>query len=307
MKLAFVDDFVPALVVGDEVVLLEGVDGGPGGGPPQRRMARIIERYDELRPALERAARSGPRRPLRAARLRPPLPAPSKILCCMGGYMEGVADGVRKGIDMFVKASSAVIGPGDTVALPEYQCPIFHHEAELGVVIGRRTRSVGEAEALASVFGYVNFIDVSGRGFPLEPSIVSVPSFLGKSFDTFAPLGPWITTADEIADVGRVQIRLWVNDELRQDYSTTDAEHPVSRVVAFASSIMTLEPGDVIACGTNHQGLGALQDRDRVRMEIDGLGPLTVEVRDPLKRVWPRGTDRLFAERVRSRRLPTPA
>jgi hypothetical protein len=78
-------------------------------------------------------------------------------------------------------------------------------------------------------------------------------------------------------------------------------------VVAFASSVMTLEPGDVIACGTNHQGLGALQDGDRVRMEIDGLGPLTVDVRDPLKRVWQRGIDHAFAERVRSRRLPAPA
>jgi 2-keto-4-pentenoate hydratase/2-oxohepta-3-ene-1,7-dioic acid hydratase in catechol pathway len=95
-----------------------------------------------------------------------------------------------------------------------------------------------------------------------------------------------------------------VNDEIRQDYSTTDAEHPVARVVAFASSVMTLEPGDIIACGTNHQGLGAVQDGDIVRMEIDGLGPLTVGVRDPLKRTWPRTPDRAFAERVRSRRLP---
>lgn len=255
MRLALVDDFAPALIVGDEVVDVTGALQG-----------------------LEAAARHRPRRPLARVRLRPPLPAPSKILCCMGGYMEGVSGGVRKGIDMFVKASSAVIG--------------------------RRTKDIAASEAMRAVFGYVNFIDVSGRGFPLESSIVSVPSFLGKSFDTFAPLGPWITTADEIADVGRLDIRLWVNDEIRQDYSTTDAEHPVARVVAFASSVMTLEPGDIIACGTNHQGLGAVQDGDIVRMEIDGLGPLTVGVRDPLKRTWPRTPDRAFAERVRSRRLP---
>jgi 2-keto-4-pentenoate hydratase/2-oxohepta-3-ene-1,7-dioic acid hydratase in catechol pathway len=305
MKLALVDDFAPALVIGDEVVDVSSALRGVDAGPPHGRMARIIERFGDLRPALGDAAGGGRRRPLARVRLRPPLPAPSKILCCMGGYMEGVTNGVRKGIDMFVKASSAVIGPGDTIVLPEAACPIFHHEAELGVVIGRRTKGVAESDAMRAVFGYVNFIDVSGRGFPLEPSIVSVPSFLGKSFDTFAPLGPWITTADEVTDVGRLDVRLWVNDEIRQDYSTTDAEHPVARIVAFASSVMTLEPGDIIACGTNHQGLGALQDGDTVRMEIDGLGPLTVGVRDPLKRTWPRTPDRAFAERVRSRRLPT--
>ncbi len=303
MRLAFVDDFVPALVVGDEVVDITPVIAPAAGAAPQAVMSALIAHFEELRPALERAARGGGR-PLRGVRLHPPLPAPPKILCTMGGYMEGVANGVRKGIDMFLKAPSAVIGPQDTIVLPDAPCPIFHHEAELGVVIGRTIRNASEADAARAVFGYLNFIDVSGRGFPLEPSIVSVPSWLGKSFDTFAPLGPWITTADEVPDVGQVQVRLWVNGQLQQDYSTTDAEYPVARLVAFASSVMTLGPGDVIACGTNHQGLGPIQDGDHVTMQIDGLGCLEVAVRDPLQRTWPRGTDRAFAERVRSRRIP---
>jgi 2-keto-4-pentenoate hydratase/2-oxohepta-3-ene-1,7-dioic acid hydratase in catechol pathway len=225
----------------------------------------------------------------------------------MGGFMEGATNGVRKGIDMFLKAPSAVIGPGDSIVLPEAKCPIFHHEAELGLVIGARTTNASGAAARAAIFGYVNFMDISGRGFPLEPSIVPVGSWLGKSFDTFAPLGPWITTADAVPDAARLQIRLWVNGGIRHDYSTADAEYPAERLVAFASSVMTLEPGDVIACGTNHQGIGPIQDGDRVEMEIDGLGRLPVSVRDPLKRTWPRAIDKEMAGLVLQRRRGSPA
>ena len=306
MKLGFFDEFVPGVIMGDRIVDISNVVSHLNQGSPQLLMSDIIAKFDELRPSLERAARAGGV-PLGRVRLRPPLPAPGKILCCMGGYMEGVENGVRKGIDMFLKAPSAVIGDGDTVMLPEARCPIFHHEAELGLVIGRTPRNATETEAARSIFGYINFMDISGRGFPLEPSIVPIQSWLGKSFDTFAPLGPWITTADEIGDISRVQVRLWVNGEMRHDYNTTDAEYAVGKLVAFASSSMTLEPGDVIACGTNHQGIGAIQDGDAVEMEIGGLGRLTVSVRDPLKRTWPRGIDRAMADRVRSLRLPKPA
>jgi len=306
MRLGFYDDFVPAVIVGERVIDISPAVVHLDHGSPQSLMADIIAHFGDLRGEVTRLA-AGAGRPLADVRLRPPLPAPAKILCTMGGYMEGVPNGVRKGIDMFLKASSAVIGHDETIVLPEARCPVFHHEAELGLVVGASARDLEPAEAARVVFGYLNFIDVSGRGFPLEPSMVSVPGFISKSFDTFAPLGPWITTADEVSDVGRLQIRLWVNGEIRHDYNTSDAEHPIGRLVAFASSVMTLRPGDVIACGTNHQGLGPIQDGDRVEMEIEGLGRLAVGVRDPLKRSWPREIDRAFAERVRARRLPQKA
>ncbi|MEK7879987.1 MAG: fumarylacetoacetate hydrolase family protein, partial [candidate division NC10 bacterium] len=189
MKLGFFNEFVPGVIVGDQIVDVSAAVSSLKQGSPQLLMAEIIARFEELRPALERAARGGGV-PLSRVRLRPPLPSPQKILCLMGGYMEGVENGVRKGVDMFLKASSAVIGDGDTIVLPEAKCPIFHHEAELGLVIGRTTKNVSEAEATRSIFGYVNFMDISGRGFPLEPSIVPIQSWLGKSFDTFGPMGP---------------------------------------------------------------------------------------------------------------------
>jgi len=301
MKFGFYNDFVPAVITDQRVVDISSAVSRLNHGSPQLLMADIITHVRELRPELERLASTGGR-PLAEVRLRPPLPCPSKILCCMGGYMEGVSNGVRMGIDMFLKAPSAVIGPGDVIVLPDAKCPIFHHEAELGLVIGTRAKNVSGAAASGAIAGYVNFMDISGRGFPLEPSIVPVGSWLGKSFDTFAPLGPWITTADEVSDVSRLQIRLWVNGEIRHDYNTADAEYGVDRLVAFASSVMTLEPGDVIACGTNHQGIGPIQDGDRVEMEIDGLGRLPVSVRDPLKRTWPRAIDKKMAGLVLQRR-----
>jgi 2-keto-4-pentenoate hydratase/2-oxohepta-3-ene-1,7-dioic acid hydratase in catechol pathway len=306
MKLGFFNEFVPGVIVGDQIVDVSAAVSHLKQSSPQLLMSEIIARFEELRPALERAARGGGV-PLSRVRLRPPLPSPQKILCLMGGYMEGVENGVRKGVDMFLKAPSSVIGDGDAIVLPEAKCPIFHHEAELGLVIGRPTKNVSEAEATRSIFGYVNFMDISGRGFPLEPSIVPIQSWLGKSFDTFGPMGPWITTADEIRDVSRVQVRLWVNGEPRHDYSTADAEYRVGRLVAFASTALTLQPGDIISCGTNHQGIGAIQDGDKVEMEIEGLGRLTVHVHDPLKRSWPRGIDRTMADMVRKLRTPQPA
>ena len=112
---------------------------------------------------------------------------------------------------------------------------------------------------------------------------------MGKSFDTFAPLGPCIVTANEIADPNDLHVRFWASGELRHDYHTNDMEHPVPELVEFATTIMTMHSGNVIACGTNHEGLGALQDGDVAEIEIDGIGRMAVNVTDPLKRNWERG------------------
>jgi 2-keto-4-pentenoate hydratase/2-oxohepta-3-ene-1,7-dioic acid hydratase in catechol pathway len=293
VKLALFDDFIPGVVVGDRIVDVRAVLPGVMALSPAERMPRLIEAFTALRPALEQAA-AGPGLPLGAVRLRAPLPRPGKIFCCIGNYREGVA-GPPRPLDMFLKSSDAVIGPGDTVELPPAEATIFHHEAELAVVIGRTAKRVPAADAAAHIFGYTCFIDVSARG-------VGQRSFIGKSFDTFAPLGPWIVTRDEIPAPQRLQVRLWDDGELRQDYNTDDMEHPVEEVVAWASAIAALAPGDVLACGTNHQGLGAMQDGETVEIEIEGIGRMAVHVRDPLGRTWPRGRDEAMARSVRERR-----
>jgi 2-keto-4-pentenoate hydratase/2-oxohepta-3-ene-1,7-dioic acid hydratase in catechol pathway len=111
-----------------------------------------------------------------------------------------------------------------------------------------------------------------------------------KSRDTFAPIGPYIVTADEIADPHRLQVKLWVNGVLKQNFNTSDMAHKIPRCIEWVSSIHTLEPGDVLATGTNHRGLSAFMDGDVVELESEGLGRLRISVRDALKRTWGRET-----------------
>jgi 2-keto-4-pentenoate hydratase/2-oxohepta-3-ene-1,7-dioic acid hydratase in catechol pathway len=139
---------------------------------------------------------------------------------------------------------------------------------------------------MSHVFGYMNFIDGSARGL-LPPGNTF---FQMKSRDTFAPIGPYIVTADEIDDPHRLRVRLSVNGTVRQDFNTSDMAHKIPRCIEWVSSTFTLEAGDILATGTNHRGLSAFQDGDLVELETAGLGRLSIKVRDDLKRSWPRDT-----------------
>ena len=121
------------------------------------------------------------------------------------------------------------------------------------------------------IFGYTNFIDGSARGLPAGGF------FQMKSRDTFAPIGPYIVTADEIADPQKLQIRLWNNGTLMQNFNTDDMAHKIPRCIEWLTSIHTLEPGDILATGTNHRGLNPFMDGDKIELEIEGLGRLDLQ------------------------------
>jgi hypothetical protein len=129
---------------------------------------------------------------------------------------------------------------------------------------------------------------------------------MGKSFDTFGPIGPFITTLDEIGDPNQLRIRFYNNGDLYHDYVTDDMEHKVPQLIEFASTIMTLYSGDVIACGTNHEGLGPLQDGEVIELDVEKVGKMRLYVNDPLKRQWERviymGPNATAQEVVRLRR-----
>jgi 2-keto-4-pentenoate hydratase/2-oxohepta-3-ene-1,7-dioic acid hydratase in catechol pathway len=257
------------------------------GATPQLTMVGIIDQFERLRPALERRAREGDAMPLDAVRLRAPLPRPGKILACIANYWEHGALEARA-LNMFLKNPDAVVGPGDTIVLPEFREPwIFMHEAELALVIKGPAKMVRPDDWRSAVFGYTGMIDVSARAEGRRTW--KAGSWLGKSFDTFAPLGPCIATLDEIANPNDVLVRFWVDGQLRHNYNTDDMEHLVPELIEFASTIMTLNSGDVIACGTNHEGLGPLQDGEVVDFEIQHIGRMRLNVRDPLKRSWEKG------------------
>ncbi len=276
---------VPGLLTPRGVVSL--ADIVERGHTPQLTMQNLIDGFERLRPALERLAAEGAALPLDQVRLRAPLPRPGKILCCIANYWEHAQREARP-LNMFLKNPEAVVGPGDTIRLPEMTEPwIFMHEAELALVIKGPAKQVRQADWRKAVFGYTGLIDVSARGEGRRTW--KAGSWLGKSFDSFAPVGPCITTADEIPEPNNVVVRFWNDGQLRHHYNTDDMEHRVPELVEFASTVMTLNSGDLIACGTNHEGLGALQDGETVEIEIEHIGRMALNVVDPLKRTWERG------------------
>ena len=286
MKLLFFDDFKLGVLKGDAVVdVSQTVRDIPHTGPHDL-IGGLIARFADYRRRLEEAAERGRGVPVGQVRVRPPLPKPCNIVAMAVNYMEDGTRAEPAPLNAFHKSPNAVIGDGDTMVLPDVPATIFEGEAEVALVIGKRAFHVRAAEAMDYVFGYLNFIDGSARG--LLPS--GNTFYQMKSRDTFAPMGPYLVTADEIADPHKLQVRLWVNGALKQNFNTSDMAHKIPRCIEWVSGIHTLEPGDVLATGTNHRGLSAFQNGDLIELETDGLGRLRVNVRDDLKRTWARET-----------------
>ena len=223
MKLAFFDDFKLGVVAGDKVVdVTDVVKDIPRLGP-QDVMRGVIERFDALKDRLVDAAAKGHGKPVSQVRLRPPLLKPENIICMAVNYMEDGTLREPAPINAFMKSPSAIIGDGDTMILPDMAATIFEGEAELAVVIGKRASHVKAADAMSYVFGYTNFIDGSARGV-VPPTNVF---YQMKSRDTFAPIGPYIVTADEIKDPHKLQIRLTNNGVVMQNFNTDDMAHKI--------------------------------------------------------------------------------
>jgi 2-keto-4-pentenoate hydratase/2-oxohepta-3-ene-1,7-dioic acid hydratase in catechol pathway len=210
--------------------------------------------------------------------LKPPILHPGKIICIGQNYAEHAAESnaaVSPYPIIFAKYPNALIAGGDPIILPKLSAQV-DYEGELAVVIGTRAKNVAEGEALAYVGGYAPFNDVSARDFQARTSQWTI----GKTFDTFGPMGPTLTTADEVPDPQNLSIRLSIGGEILQSSRTSKMIFPVATLIAYLSSVMTLEPGDIIATGTP-DGVGAartpqrfLRPGDTVRVEIEGLDVL---------------------------------
>jgi 2-keto-4-pentenoate hydratase/2-oxohepta-3-ene-1,7-dioic acid hydratase in catechol pathway len=233
--------------------------------------------------------------PASTAQLHAPIPRPGKILALAGNYRAHRAEGGTPSADpplpeVFCKPVTSVIGPDDAIRLPGPPIVAVDYEGELGVVIGRSCTRVTEEEAMAYVAGYLCLNDISGRkldpGFERPPELAARAKFfdwlIGKWCDTFCPIGPWLVTADEVPDPAALTLVTRVNGEERQRTVTGEMIHSIARTIAWCSSLMTLEPGDVIATGTP-AGVGSasgrfLQPGDSVEVEITGLGILRNQV-----------------------------
>jgi len=236
--------------------------------------------------ALARAAAvTAPRIPLSSVKLMAPIPRPPKIICVGLNYRDHAIESnmqIPTVPTIFCKFATSVIGPGDTIVLPKASTQP-DYEAEFAVVIGKGGRHIAADKWRDHVFGYLNLNDVSARDFQLA----TTQWVIGKTFDTFCPMGPYLVTADEVADPHALDISLTLNGEVLQNSNTKNLIFQIPELIRHLSSVFTLEPGDIISTGTP-AGVGFarkppvyLKKGDTVVVKVQGLGelsnPVTVE------------------------------
>jgi 2-keto-4-pentenoate hydratase/2-oxohepta-3-ene-1,7-dioic acid hydratase in catechol pathway len=260
-------------VVGDQIVDLSAAAPGIGDS-----MRLLLEQFDRSRDAIE--AITGPAYALADVTLEAPINDPRKYLAIGMNYQSHVDEAEAAGVIApktqiwFNKQVSCINGPFADVDVPKAGPSMVDYEAEMGVLIGKRCRHVSREEARSMIAGYLVCNDVTARDWQFRS-----PTFtLGKSFDTHGPIGPWITTDDEIADPHALMITLQLNGETRQHASTSEMIYNIYDQIAYLSEVMTLEPGDLIATGTP-AGVGIAGDRfmkpgDVVRVAVEGLGAI---------------------------------
>ncbi|WP_416979679.1 fumarylacetoacetate hydrolase family protein [Streptomyces sp. T028] len=248
---------------------------------PRDRMTALITHWDRLASQVRGAVRSPSGPALFDVTVRAPQPRPRTLLAAPVNYLRHQAEmggdgGVYADADIktiasyagFVKASSSITGPDGAIEIP-FPDRRVDHEAEVGVVIGRRASRVPRERALDHVFGYVPLLDITIRG--------EEDRSYRKSFDTFTPIGPAIVTADEIPDPADIAFRLSVNGQERQKSTTRHLIYDIPRLIELYSEAMTLEPGDIIATGTP-EGVGPISPGDQVVLTVEGVGELTMPV-----------------------------
>lgn len=275
MKIIFFDESRLGVLLDGRVIDVDDALGIAQNLHQQLKIEYLIENFAQLAPNLKALEESGQSKPLEDVRIGAPITRPRSALCCFTNYQDRVDEFIQPPMDFFYKGATAMLGCKGTVELPDIEgVTVFQPEPELGVVIGKKGKHISEQDAMDHVFGYVNFIDVSARGIPQRRT-----TFLPKGLETWAPLGPVIVTKNDVPDPHALDVRLWINGELKQNYNTGMMVNRINVQIAWLSRFVTLHPGDVIACGTHHQGLSPINDGDHVEMEVAGLERLAVNVR----------------------------
>lgn len=288
MRLAVLEGLRLGVLTGDEVADVTGALPWPHDPDPLTAgwWRRLCRDFELVRPALAAAAAdpASPRIPLDEARLLAPAVNPSKIVAAASNYAAHVAEmhevqertlgAVEPWMmefDVFLKAPSSIAGPRDDIRLPsEEAASEIHHEAELVAIVGTGGKRIPAREALDAIVGYTIGLDITVRG--------KGDRSRRKSYDTFSPLGPWLVTRDEAGDPADMRIELDRNGVSRQHVAARDMTVPVSHIVAYASAVMTLLPGDVIFTGAP-PGVGPIARGDKLRVRISRLGEMEVGVR----------------------------
>ena len=262
--------------------MIEFLERGAEGLQTAKEALAYVE--EQMQSAKEEYLRRGTLLPLATTQLLAPVPRPPKLIAAWVNYeehgKEATVQAPRSAPLFFTKWPTAVIGPGQPITLPRISQKV-DYEAELALVIGAGGKNISAENAYDHIAGYTILNDVSARDFSLRVLLGTPgPSDIQKSFDTFAPMGPCLVTRDEIPDPHALGIRLRIGDEVLQDDTTGSMVHGIPAIIAYLSSIATLEPGDVISTGTP-SGVGFtrtpprwLRPGETVRIEIDKIGVL---------------------------------
>ena len=283
MKLATIKPNDLALVKNDMLIPLG--DAVPAGST----MIDLIAAYDAVKGRLDSVGAAGSGKKLEPNLLKAPVERPSKIWAAAGNYKRGTAglgDARGRGTaaktspeelleNIFLKPPSAIAGPGENILIPKNADSIFP-ELELCVVIGKQARNVSKERAFDVIFGYTIMLDVTARGYGLSKNLSGTRN-VRKGFETFAPIGPWITTKDEIGDPHNLWMKLWINGELKQSAKTDAMINDIATQVSFLSQVTTLLPGDLITTGNpdSPEFQEKLKPGDVLKSEIEGIGAMT--------------------------------
>ena len=293
MRVASIKPNELAIVDGEELVLISEILAQKGFFSQRASMIDFIAHYDSVKNILGSVVSTAKRVGLDPALLKPPVERPSKIWAAAFNYKRGTSDikdaagrgetlkfTPEQALEMtFLKPSSAVIGPEQTILIPKGE-RVVYPELELCVVIGKEARNVAKDSALDYVFGYTVMLDMTARG-PNPPGTgVGSCRSVRKGFETFAPIGPWITTRDEIPDPHHLTMNLWIDGELRQSANTSGMINGVAELVSFLSEVTTLLPGDLISTGNPDSP--AFQRKlvagEKLKAEIENIGAMNLFV-----------------------------
>jgi 2-keto-4-pentenoate hydratase/2-oxohepta-3-ene-1,7-dioic acid hydratase in catechol pathway len=257
---------------------------------PRQRMNYVVSNWGDLKDVFNGYLIVGTKLEINAVKFLTPNPAPQHVFAAPANYKKHIGElgsqaVTKKGRSareqgFFLKAPGSLSGPSDAITLPKGSTRRFDHESELAVVISKTARNVKREDAMNYVFGYSCLIDATMR---IEKDEFEEERSMRKSFETFTPTGPWIITADEILDPSKLSNRLWVNGELRQESNTKEMIVGIAELIELISSVVQLEAGDIIATGTP-EGVGQLCIGDKVKIEIENVGSMTLKVEETKSR-----------------------
>lgn len=277
MKLASFNDHRIGIIDGEAIVDITAIVGVTAGAWPPVGMVQVIADFDRLAPKIAAGLAGAPRLALRDVVLQTPVAWPNKVIAYPANFHAHIAEmgeGListykASGQGFFLKSNSSLSGPADPIILPDVAGREIHHECEMAIIIGKGGRDIAPEEALSHVFGYSCLLDIVIRG--------KEERVMRKAFDTFCPVGPYITTIDEAPAHDQIEMELTVNNVTKQKVNTSHLIVDIPNMIAMASSVMTLQPGDIIASGTP-AGVGPIAAGDKLRINVSGVGEMEIDV-----------------------------